>query len=231
MHLLVTRPEPDAQETARRLTALGHTVTVAPLLTIVFAEPPADLPRPAALLVTSGNGVRALVRWPQSAAWRDVPVLAVGDMTAEVAREAGFHDVRVGGGDAAALAALVTVVAQGAGPILYPAARDRSGSLADDLAADGYDVRVVEAYRAETAIRLNAPVMAALTAGEIDGALFYSRRTAEAFRDLVAKTPINLANAFVLSEQVAAPLAGLASAVRIASAPNEASLLALIPAA
>ena len=35
MHLIVTRPEEDAMPLKARLEALGHTVTVAPLLRIV----------------------------------------------------------------------------------------------------------------------------------------------------------------------------------------------------
>ena len=69
MRLLALRPEPDASETALRLRRLGHTVRVEPMLTVEFRPEPADLPEPAAILFTSRNAVRALDRWPRTAAW------------------------------------------------------------------------------------------------------------------------------------------------------------------
>ena len=231
MHLLVTRPQPEADDTARRLIELGHTVVVEPLLSVVFAGPPTGLSEPAALVVTSRNGVRALARWPRAADWRARPVFAVGEMTAEAARGAGFDDVRAGSGGGAALAGLVQAsLAAGAGPIVHPAARDRDGALEAALRSAGYDVRAVEAYRAEPARALSPSLGHALERGDIDGALFYSRRTAEIFRELVAGRPMRLERLFALSEQVAAPLAGLGPDVAIARKPDEASLLALIPA-
>ena len=56
MRLLVTRPRPDADETAEHLRALGHDVIVAPLTVIDFAPEPEIGFRPAALLFTSRNG-------------------------------------------------------------------------------------------------------------------------------------------------------------------------------
>lgn len=232
MHLLVTRPEPEAQATAERLRALGHTVTVAPLLAVAFALPPEDAVEPAAILVTSRNGVRALAGWPQLAGLLERPLFAVGDATAAAARIAGFQHVRSAAGDGAALAARVRMDVQpGAGPLLYVAARERAGNVAADLAAAGYDVRTVEAYRTEKAEQFAPDVAAALAAGDIDGALFYSRRTAEAFCELAVGQTVRLPHVFALSADVAAPLAGVGAAFHIATVPDEAHLLALVPPA
>ncbi len=230
MHLLVTRPQPDATATARRLAAIGHTVTIEPMLSIVLNDPPGDLPAPAGLIVTSRNGVRALQTWPQAAGWRDVPLFAVGEATAHDARAAAFRDVTAGTGEGAALVRLVgAILPKDRGPVIYAAARDLSGNLAERLEEAGYDLQMVEAYRAEPAERLSPALTAALAAGTIDGALFYSRRTAETFRDLVAGRAIRLAHIFALSEQVAGPLHGLARMLQVAPRPDEASLLSLIP--
>ncbi len=230
MHLLVTRPEPDASATARRLAALGHSVVVAPMLKIVLNDPPGTLPRPAGLIVTSRNGVSALKTWPQAAGWSDVPLFAVGEATGAAARKAGFHDVTAGAGEGAALIRVIgAVLPKTQGPVVYAAARDLSGNLAQHLEEAGYDLQMVEAYRAERAESLSPELAAALAAGTIDGALFYSRRTAEIFRDLVAGRPVRLAHAFALSAQVAGPLQSLARTLHVAAEPNEASLLATIP--
>ncbi len=230
MHLLVTRPEPDASETARRLTALGHSVTVEPMLKIVLNPPPRDLPRPAGLIVTSRNGVRALTTWPQAAGWHDVPLFAVGAATATDARAAGFSKATAGDGEGAALVRVITAaLPPGSGPVIYAAARDLSGNLAEHLEEAGTDLQMVEAYRAERAENLSPALAAALAAGTIDGALFYSRRTAETFRDLTAGRPIRLKHVFALSAWVAGPLHGLGGALHVAPSPDEVSLSALIP--
>jgi len=235
MHLLITRPEPDAEATAARLRALGHEVTVQPLLTIAFSPPPVDLPMPQALVMTSRNGVRAVRSWPHAVEWRKLPVFVTGSMTAEEARTAGFTDVRYGSGDAGDLARLIRAnLSSGSGLVLYAAARDRSGNLINELTGQGYDVRVVEAYRADPAPRFEPPVREALVSGTIDGALFYSRRTAETFRNLATAEGITerLAGVslYALSEQVAEGLAGLEPrAIKVSAKPTEDSLLALIP--
>lgn len=230
MHLLVTRPEADASATAQRLEAMGHSVTVEPLLTIVLADPPGDLPEPAGLIVTSRNGVRALQTWRQAADWHDVPLFAVGAATGEEARSAGFRKVTAGEGEGSGLVSIIGgALPAGRGPVIYAAARDLSGNLAEELEVAGFDLQMVEAYRAERAEALSPALLAALAAGSIDGALFYSRRTARTFRDLIADRPVRLAHVFVLSEPVAQPLKDIGATVHVAPAPDEASLLALIP--
>lgn len=228
MRLLVTRPEPDAQRTAERLRADGHTVLVEPLLTIAFAPPPVDVPLPGALLVTSQNALRALSRWPQGANWREVPVFAAGPATARAAAELGFRNVRGGAGDAGALVKTV-IAARPGGPLVYPAARDRAGGVAAGLSAAGYDVRVIEAYQADVAPAFSDNVHAALTQRALDGVLLYSRRTARAFRDLLDIAGIHPSGliAYVISEQVAEIVRHLP--LRVAARPDEDALLALIP--
>jgi len=233
MRLLVTRPQPDASETAKRLAALGHAVEVAPMMEIAFSPEPAGFGVPAALLVTSRNAVRALERWPAAGAWRAVPVYAVGETTAALARAAGFDDVRAGPGDVTALADLVRAdFDRDAGAILYPAARDQAADVAAMLT--GFTVITVEAYRGVAATRIEEEIARAIRSTAIDGVLFYSRRTAAIFAELVAAANLGegLARAvfFALSATVAEALAGLRPAeVRVAARPDEESLFSLIP--
>lgn len=233
MRLLVTRPEPDASETAGRLRELGHAVLVEPMMRIEFSPEPAGLAAPAAILLTSGNAVRALERWPSAAAWRRFPVFVIGRATAAQARNIGFTDVRTADRDAATLADLVRAeFDKAAGQILYPAARDRSADMAAMLA--GFMVETVEAYRGIAATSLDEAVASAIASARIDGVLFFSRRTAAIFADLVKAAGVGAglrrAVLFALSAAVAEPLARLQPAtIRVAAQPDEESLLALIP--
>jgi uroporphyrinogen-III synthase len=234
MRLLITRPEPDASATAERLRTLGHEAVVQPLLTITFGPSPIDLPTPAAILITSQNAVRALRSWPQTKDWLQIPVFVAGPATARAIAALGFTDIRGGTGDSASLADIVLdTMLPGDGPLIYPAARERAGALADSLSARGYDVHLVEAYRADPATELDKGVRTAFAGGRLDGVLLYSRRTAIAFRNLATAAGMTdqLASVtfFVISDQVAEALAGIPGRIQVAEHPDEDSLLALIP--
>lgn len=234
MRLLVTRPEPDCSATVTRLAAAGHTAIAAPMLTISFAPEP-ETPKPAALLVTSQNGVRALVQWRRHREWLGLPAMAVGPATARALSDAGFTDVRAGDSDGAALAELVArTLPPEAGPLLYPAARDRAADLAGMLGQRGYDVSLVEAYAAEPVSALSPEARAAIAAG-LDGVILASRRTAATFASLLAAEGLTEAVAsatfYVLSEQVADGIRFLKGTIMVADRPDEDSLLALIPQA
>lgn len=232
MRLLVTRPQPDAEETAARLRALGHTAIIQPLLDIVFTDPPADVPAPDVIVLTSRNAVRAFTRWPQANLWKDRPVFVTGPATMRTAEAAGFANVHAAAGDSVHLAEVIrSDFRPDDGTILYPAPRNRSGSLAEDLLRSGYDVRMIEAYRAEPAKQLDPQIVSALTSQTIDGVLLYSPRTAAVFRILVEKENLRLhmeTMLFALSERVAEPLRSLTTNLRVSPTPDETALLNLL---
>lgn len=232
MRLLVTRPEPDATATAEALRALGHEVIVRPMLEVVFNPPPSGL-KPDSLVFTSRNAVRALLAWPDAGGWHGLPAFAVGRETAALLREAGFRDVRSADGDAEALIALIAGEETARlGTILYPAPREAAADLADRLGRKGFRVLRIEAYRTEPAAELGDDVVAALRGNRIDGALFFSGRTASVFASLVAQAglhgKLDLA-CYVISSRAGEPLAGLADDISVAPRPDAANLLALIP--
>jgi uroporphyrinogen-III synthase len=231
MRLLVTRPEPEASRTARRLRALGHEPMIAPMLATRFIDPPRPELDPAAILVTSLNGVRSLSRWSPPDAWLDRRVLAVGDRTAEAATEAGFRTVLSADGDGGALARLAIETLDPAdGPLLYPAAVDRAGDWPDRLTEAGFDVTLVETYRMDPADRLPESVTDALRESRIDGILVYSPRTARALSALLGAIrpalPLDAIAVYCLSPNVAAGLDF--GRVHAAGEPTEEALLSLL---
>jgi uroporphyrinogen-III synthase len=234
MRLLVTRPQPDAERTAAVLRAAGHQVDVAALLRIELIAD-VELGGPwSALVVTSTNALRALESHSRRAALLALPLFAVGRRTAAAARAAGFLDVTAAGGNVQDLAASLRRH-QGADPLLYLAGQDRSRDLAGDLAADGRIVSTVVVYRAVKLEQFPPAIAAALAAGQIDGVLHFSRRSAQAYLDCARSAALldrSLAPShYCVSDQVAEPLmAAGAKHVRIAERPEEAALIALIGA-
>jgi len=239
VRLLLTRPQHDAERTAAALSRQGHQVEIAPLMHIEPLTGAALGTGPwSGLIFTSANAVRGVEELAGMAALAEIPAFAVGERTAAAARAAGFRNVVAGGGDARQLTQAVRAWAEaGRGarrdPLLYLAGEDLSHDLAGTLAADGAIVHTVTVYRAVKAERFPARLQAALAAGAIDGALHFSRRSAEAFLDC-ARAAGALAQAlhaahYCISHQVAAPLlAAGAPHVHVAAHPEEASLIALV---
>jgi len=234
MRLLVTRPEPDSQRTAAALRARGHHVSIAPMLRIEGV--PADLGTGPwdALVMTSANSCRAVASHPRIAELVHRPVFTVGLHSAEAARASGFADVTAADGDAEELAQLLTEKFKARDRrLLYLAGEDRAADLAASLAEHGILMKTVVIYRAVKVPDFPPVTRQAFTAGEIDGVLHFSRRTAESYLSCaVGAALLDRALApfhYCLSAQVARPLlqAG-AGTVRVAERPDETSLVELV---
>jgi uroporphyrinogen-III synthase len=237
VRLLLTRPEPDAERTAASLRARGHFVVVAPLLRIeTVADAELGSGPWAAILVTSANAARAIAAHKRLSELRALPVLAVGERSAQAMRAAGFADISSAGGGSSDLARLAAERLKQGVPLLYIAGVDRAGDIAGDLSAQNFVVRTVVVYRAAAVDALPRAGADALATG-IDGVLHFSRRGAEAYVNVARAADLHeqaltKAAHFCLSARVAEPLAQAGAAdIRLAPQPAEAALLALIPAA
>jgi uroporphyrinogen-III synthase len=229
---LVTRPREDAEPVARALADRGIAVMIESLLGIEplpgVSVDPTGL---QGLLVTSANGVRALARLLPD---RTLPVWAVGDASARVAREMGFAAVESAGGDVETLADLVSArVDPARGALLHAAGEAVAGDLSGRLGERGYHVRREVLYRAVTATTLSPDLCRALQAGEIDLALFFSPRTAATFATLIADAGLGeklaRVQAYGLSGNVTAKLNELPwAALHKAAEPTLAALLAAV---
>ncbi len=146
----------------------------------------------------------------------------------------GFAAARSAGGGLEDLLLLAgATLSPTAGPLLYAAGKERRGDLAGDLEAMGFDVETAILYRAEPRKRLATVAETALTAGSVDGALFYSRRSAAAFALALRAgglAPLAASVAcFCLSEATAEALARVTSGkVLVAERPDQIALFALV---
>jgi len=226
--MLVTRPEPDASETAARLNALDIETVIDPLL--IAETLPTTLPDAtgfAALAVTSANALRSLHDRGDLPRLLQLPLYAVGDRTAETARRFGFAEVISARGNFDDLVALLARAAI-TGPILYSAARYQAGDLGKVLTPHGVMVITTAVYAMRPAEDLSPATRAGLDGG-IDAALFYSRRTAETFAGLAAGVGDRARLGMLcLSEAVAEPLVA-AHFVRVSLAdhPSEEAMMGL----
>lgn len=234
MAILVTRPEPDNQATADALRARGFAPLLAPVL--LFQPLPFrddETRRYDGVILTSTNALRAIAQQPIVQRLRDLPVFAVGERTAQAAREALFTDVRSADGDAIALRELILAGLPGkkkGKSLLYLSAAEISRDLGEDLAPHGVAVERIPVYRMSEAIEIPSQISEALAHHEIRAILHYSRRSALAFVKAARLAGLEISALALpqvcLSELVAAALrdAG-ANRIVVAEAPNEAALL------
>jgi uroporphyrinogen-III synthase len=232
MRVLVTRPRGDAEDTAAKLAARGHQAVIAPLLDIqIRTGEEIALDGVQAVLITSANGIRALATRTKR---RDMKVLAVGEQSANTARELGFVEVDDAHGDAQALADLaIARFKPQNGALFHASGAEMRGGLAEKLSARGFSVRGEALYDAVAATTLPPEARTALVRGTLDAALFFSPRTAGIFVDIVAREGLEDAcralGAFCISEAAGSALRTFSfREIRVAAAPNQDALLALL---
>ncbi|WMS41548.1 uroporphyrinogen-III synthase [Acuticoccus sp. MNP-M23] len=209
----VTRPEPQASETAQRLRARGDTVVKAPLMEAVAHDGFGTADGIGTLALTSRTAARLLAGAPS---FHHLPVLCVGDATRREALAAGATRVTSVDGDVDDL--LGALLGGTAEPIVHLSGADQRGDLTGKLTAAGLraERRVIYAMRPVSALpACNEP---------LDAVLLYSPRTAAIYARLATLPPWRSAPCVALSAAVsdALPEPGAAA---IAKAPTEAALL------
>ena len=219
----ITRTVPGADRTAHAVRQAGFEPVVAPLLIADPAFQPADiaplLDDVAALAFTSVNGLA----FCDLTSRRDWLVFAVGDRTAEAARDRGFADVRSAAGDADDLADLIRREwsrpenPDDPGVLLVPTAVRPAADLAVLLKGQ-VPVRAIAVYETLESPETSPPAF--------DIVLVHSPRAARILARRLSPEAACGRIAVALSQAVAAPLRALGFAeLRIAARPDEPGLI------
>ena len=178
-----------------------------------------------AVLVTSGNALPAL-------AGLAMPVLTVGDATAERARAAGLVDVSSAGGSADDLFSLCETRCRPGARLLLASGQGQGHALAQRLRGAGFRVHRRSVYVARPVSRLPEAACQALARGRLRAALFLSSETARTFVRLLpmAYAPrVAGVEALAISEKTADALAPLPwRRVRVSVGPTLDHVLALL---
>lgn len=207
--VVVLRPEPGNAKTAARLAALELEVVRLPLFAVAPVEWTPPAPDTAdAILITSANAIRH--GGARLEALNGLPIVAVGEATAQAARAAGFSVALVGNRDAAAAAEAAR--AAGFDRLLHLGGRDR-------VAVADQNINVY----ASDLIAISPDAIDALI-GSV--ALLHSVRAARRFAELAGagRSSIRIA---ALSPAVATAVGSGWESVVAAAAPTDAALVAL----
>ncbi|CAN5213751.1 uroporphyrinogen-III synthase [soil metagenome] len=223
----MTRALPGAARTAERLRRLGFTPVVAPVLAIDRRENAATelagrLDGISGFVFTSRNGVSAFAAL--SPLGRQLPVFAVGDATAQAARDAGFEVVVSAAGDVSQLA---DTIRQSQLPnqavLLHPGAAVPAGDLAGTI-GDRITLRPWPIYASLAAPTATPPAcVAVLVHSPRAGRILAERRAGG------ERLPLTIC---AVSQNAAAPLsANDPGHIHIADHPDDDALIACLQAA
>jgi uroporphyrinogen-III synthase len=244
MHVLITRPEPDASLWLDHLRSRGIAATIDPMLDIVLAAPSAVLGEgvrvtsaPAALVITSRNAVRWLATATDLGDVLHLPIFTVGPGSGAAVRALGFTTVHEGAATARDLVPVISAAFAGMGHItgrlLHLSGDKIAFDLAPVLASQGLNVDRRVVYSSQPAAALAPATVARLASGVIDSVVLLSPLTAETFVDLVSKSGLSQFHQrlvyICLSQNIARCLASLAPKdVVVADEPNAQAVLMAI---
>lgn len=186
--VLVTRPEPGASETVRRLEDMGFRPIKLPLqqTTTLPVQDLAARNVVAAVAVPSPSAIRHAPPHLLHA-WTGLPCFAVGAATADVAKGAGFSHVLAAEGDAASLADMV-IRSRPAGLVAYICGKIRRPVFEERLAAAGIPVGIVETYDTLPLGPDAETVESVLGTDAVDYALVFSANAATLLVDLIGQS-------------------------------------------
>lgn len=239
MAILVTRPAPDNEKTAKALRTRGHDVLLSPMLRF---EPIAFMDDGEiafdAVILSSANAVRAIENHAVRPRLMLLPVFAVGDHTAQVARDAGFTNITIAEGDAVSLRECIVASAGGGklkkkATLCYLAGADLTRDLAGELGARGFTVVTRTAYRMIPVAGFSDAVSGAFRSGAIEAVMHFSRRSARAYVEAARADGVEISALALpqccISEAVAGVLRE-AGAMQVAAArtPDEKALLDVV---
>lgn len=175
--VLITRPQPEADEFARAVRALGYDTLCEPLLEI--RNFPVNCEGEyVAVLATSPQALNADLP-------KEIPLFVMGQASVEKARQLGFKTIFSADGDFTRFVALVAGNVPAGSHVLYL----RGDVTRHDMKAAlmGYEISDQIAYRAEAGHGLSLAAREALAQGCVHVVTLFSPRTAGLFQNFVQK--------------------------------------------
>lgn len=234
--VLVTRPEPGAGRTADALRKAGFVPVLFPLTEIEALTVDEDAVSAArAATAIAATSINAVGQAPQPLV--DVlagkPLFAVGDATAEAARNRGFADVRSADGDAAALARLIGTDTGRGAIIVCLCGRVRTGDLETELEKAGRRCAIIETYDVNKVSCITDKWLKCADSDPIDAVLIHSAAAAAAFNRLSAGAQsaqgLDKAAIVAISPRVARVLrTGSSTPVLHPEAPRDDAMIAIL---
>lgn len=227
--IIVTRAEPGASETMRRLGEAGYSAICSPMLELKALEGAVpDLSGIHNLVFTSANGVRFFLEamGGMTGELAGLTAWCVGPATRLAAHEAGFERFVNADGNADDLARHILASPDRKEGYLHIANSAAAGNLVSRLVASGRDARFLALYETIPVTRLTEAAAAAIETPDPCIILLHSAKGAEAFRAASEALCLDTSLFVAISEAAGAPLKAFDGLlIHYADRPNEESLM------
>ncbi len=187
-HILVTRPEPQAELTALALKEAGFEVIIAPAISLralpdVSTQVKALNHQADGVIVTSQFALQVL---DSNGLERDVPLYVTGKALYTMAMDYGFTLVRYAEGNAHSLLTWLIAQPELKRQLLTVAHGSHIAlDMATALQDAGFRIRRQALYHSRTTRSLPPEAITALKQNKVSAALFYSAFTARSFMNLI----------------------------------------------
>ena len=186
-HVLIMRPLEDALPMATILESKGIKFSHYPLFTPHFL-PLSPLKNPQALIITSKNAIRALEGYEDL---KKMPLYAVGDKTAELAKQKGFLNVSSASGTSQELIKLMIKTGQPDKGIFWHLSGQKvKGNIVESLKIAGFEAKRQIVYSLEDITDLPSSLYNELKNKMISHVIFCSSRTTTVFMSLLKKNKL-----------------------------------------
>ena len=176
--LLLTRPYEDSLSLATKLEALNVKTLISPVLTLQYFQ---DIVFPHnyfTAIVTSRHAIRALALNTME---RSMPIIAVGDATAEMAEKLGFYRVFHGENSAKSLINFILEKVPTSQPLIYAHGKTIKYYLHDILEEEGYSIQNIVVYDAVGRTEMAPDIIEALKTNQLTHVAFFSERSVQIF--------------------------------------------------
>jgi len=192
----------DSKPLAKELKRRGISHIESPLFAVRFLKPPPDLAQNLsqnlsqceAVIFTSSNAIRAFCNLTNARP----PAFTVGSVSGALAKQEGFANVTIGGGDVVKLATLIKRKLKPT-RLFYAAALHTAADIAKLLPEFNITKNVL--YEAKAAESLPTSLVQKMP--HITHVVLYSPRTARVFNEVTAKLEVSHLTALCLSKAVA----------------------------
>jgi uroporphyrinogen-III synthase len=231
--VLITRPQPAADEFAEKLRRAGFQAYVAPVMEYVALG--VSIPLLSgfdALIFTSAQAVHAFA---EKSSERNLPVLAVGDATAATAVKRRFTKVYSARGTSDDVASLIKSKRQELSlkRLLHVCGEDTVTDMNAAMLGLGIEIARLVLYKAVFLESFPDKIMQALLQGKIDTVTFFSARTAAQFLKIVQQRELRALSvrleAVCMSERIAAEIKSMLwRAVRVAHHPDMEGMMEIL---
>jgi uroporphyrinogen-III synthase len=232
MRLILTRPIDDSLYLASIMKSKDHDFLIDPMLEIEFIDNNFDTEEFNCFILTSRYAAHSLLKIYNINKLKNKIFFCIGVATRNILANSGFKNIHHANGTSEDLLKIITNFSRKDNKFLYIRGVDINCDICKILNNSGIYVREEVTYKANPALALSRETVSAIDGNNIDGIIFYSKRTAEIFIDLIKINKLSnktsIICAYCLSEEIADILRAFNMKVKVAKYPMNDDIINLI---